>query len=249
MNRIQGFLFSFFSFCKSLSASTFSGSVIRASDKFCTTNNKISLSLSVIKLHSVTHRQYRDSQFTEDGNKSCCKYYAVGFLIKRLSAGSLSLLHHLSLQSEAQRELAVQESWKYLFDVPGWEEWMGSPCRSYANKWVPVGVCLRWLEHSRLIEDADDFKELMDLGSEHTAEKGNCHLSKSYKLVERSKNFSPSPRSHLSAPPMSSPPQPPRSPPAVSVVITQHLKDLPWHLMWHKIGFPAWFSDRAPRRA
>lgn len=173
---------------------------------------------------------------------------------------SLSLLHHLSLQSQAQRELAVQESWKYLFDVPGWEEWMGSPCRSYANKWAPVGVCLRWLEHSH--QQAPDRKRKWFLKKNwwilglNIQPRRKTVIYKGYKLTERSKNFSPPPHSpHSLCPPpparpqLSSPPHPPRSPPAVSAVITHHLKDLPWHLMWHKIGFPAWFSDRAPHRA
>lgn len=64
-------------------------------------------------------------------------------------------------------------------------------------------------------------------------------IYKGYKLTERSKNFSSPPHSPhslcpppLACPQLSSPPHPPRSPPAVSAVITHHLKDLPWHLMW-----------------
>lgn len=123
---------------------------------------------------------------------------------------SLSLLHHLSLQSQAQRELAVQESWKYLFDVPGWEEWMGSPCRSYANKWAPVGVCLRWLEHSH--QQPPDRKRKWFLKKNwwilglNIQPRRKTVIYKGYKLTERSKNFSPPPHSPHS---LCSPPCPP----------------------------------------
>lgn len=39
---------------------------------------------------------------------------------------------------------------------------------------------------------------------------------------------------------------PSASPPAVSVVITENLKDLPWHLMWHKIGFYSVILSASP---
>lgn len=58
-------------------------------------------------------------------------------------------------------------------------EWGRPAGVTQTNERLLVCACSDWntATNSRLIEAADDFKEeLMDLGSEHTAEKANCHL-------------------------------------------------------------------------
>lgn len=69
------------------------------------------------------------------------------------------------------------ESTCLMFQVER-NEWGRPAGVTQTNERLLVCACGDWntATNSRLIEDADDFKELMDLGSEHTAEKADRHL-------------------------------------------------------------------------